>query len=121
MVQSLWNDEEAAQWTGDLGQRVYSSRLLGRDPDLVLHGGGNTSVKSRHTTLFGEEVDVLLVKGSGTDLSEIDEDGFAALRLGDVARLVELETLADTEMARQMQLAAVVPDGPSPSVEAILH
>jgi rhamnose utilization protein RhaD (predicted bifunctional aldolase and dehydrogenase)/NAD(P)-dependent dehydrogenase (short-subunit alcohol dehydrogenase family) len=121
MVQSLWNDEEAAQWTGDLGQRVYSSRLLGRDPDLVLHGGGNTSVKSRHTTLFGEEVEVLLVKGSGTDLSEIDEDGFAALRLGDVARLVELETLADTEMARQMQLAAVVPDGPSPSVEAILH
>ena len=121
MVRSLWDDDEAATWEGDLGQRVYSSRLLGRDADLVMHGGGNTSVKSRHTTLFGEEVDVLLVKGSGTDLGEIEEDGFASLRLAAVARLVELDELSDTEMARQLLLAATRPDGPSPSVEAILH
>jgi rhamnose utilization protein RhaD (predicted bifunctional aldolase and dehydrogenase)/NAD(P)-dependent dehydrogenase (short-subunit alcohol dehydrogenase family) len=121
MVRSLWDDEEAARWTGDLGQRVYTSRLLGRDPDLVLHGGGNTSVKSRHTTLFGDELDVLLVKGSGSDLAEIDEEGFASLRLDAVARLVELESLSDTEMTRQLQLAATDPGGPAPSVEAILH
>ena len=121
MVQNLWDDEEAARWTGDLGQRVYSSRLLGQDPDLVLHGGGNTSVKSRHTTLFGEELDVLLVKGSGWDLGSIEEEGFPSLRLDAVARLVELDELSDTEMANQLQLAATSTGGPSPSVEAILH
>ena len=121
MVRSLWDDREAGAWAGDLRQRVYSSRLLGRDPDLVLHGGGNTSVKSTHTTLFGEQVDVLLVKGSGSDLAEIDEEGFACLRLDAVARLVELDELSDTEMTRQLALAAATPGGPAPSVEAILH
>ena len=121
MVQSLWDDQEAAECQGDLAQRVYSSNLLGRDPDLVLHGGGNTSVKSRHTTLFGEEVDVLLVKGSGSDLADIEESGFVSLRLHDVTRLVELESLSDTEMAQQLLLAATAPGGPAPSVEAILH
>jgi rhamnose utilization protein RhaD (predicted bifunctional aldolase and dehydrogenase)/NAD(P)-dependent dehydrogenase (short-subunit alcohol dehydrogenase family) len=121
MVQSLWDDEEAAQWAGDLRQRVYTSRLLGRDPNLVLHGGGNTSVKSRHTTLFGDEVDVLLVKGSGADLADIDENGFSSLRLDPVRRLAELETLPDADMARQLLLAATSPEGPSPSVETIVH
>ena len=121
MVRSLWDDEQAAQWTGHLGQRVYTSRLLGRDPDLVLHGGGNTSVKSRHTTLFGDEVDVLLVKGSGADLAEIEESGFSSLRLDSVLRLAELESLSDAEMARQLLLATMSPDGPNPSVETIVH
>jgi rhamnose utilization protein RhaD (predicted bifunctional aldolase and dehydrogenase) len=58
-MQSLWNDEEAAGFQGDLGLRVYTSRLLGRDKSLVLHGGGNTSVKIRERNLFGEEEDVL--------------------------------------------------------------
>ncbi len=121
MVRSLWNDDDAEQWTGDLGQRVYTSRLLGRDPDLVLHGGGNTSVKSRRTTVFGEEVDVLLVKGSGADLADIDESGFACLRLHDVARLAQLDALSDTDMAEQLLVASLTADGPAPSVEAILH
>jgi rhamnose utilization protein RhaD (predicted bifunctional aldolase and dehydrogenase)/NAD(P)-dependent dehydrogenase (short-subunit alcohol dehydrogenase family) len=121
MVRSLWDDGDAAQWPGDLGQRVYTSRLLGRDPDLVLHGGGNTSVKSRHTTLFGDEVDVLLVKGSGADLAGIEEAGFSSLRLDAVLRLAELESLADAEMARQLLLATTSPEGPSPSVETIVH
>src|SRR5271165_3951040 len=58
-MRSLWNSAEAAGFPGDLGQRVYSSRLLGRDPSLVLHGGGNTSVKVVETNLFGEEEPVL--------------------------------------------------------------
>ncbi len=66
MVRSLWNGQDAAQRPGDLRQRVYTSRLLGRDPDLVLHGGGNTSVKSRHTTLLGDEV---TIEGSGEDFT----------------------------------------------------
>jgi rhamnose utilization protein RhaD (predicted bifunctional aldolase and dehydrogenase)/NAD(P)-dependent dehydrogenase (short-subunit alcohol dehydrogenase family) len=121
MVRSLWDDDDAAEWSGDLRQRVYTSRLLGRDPDLVLHGGGNTSVKSRHTTLFGDEVDVLLVKGSGADLIDIEEGGFASLRLDAVLRLAELESLSDAEMARQLLLASTSPEGPKPSVETIVH
>lgn len=121
MVRSLWNDEDAARWEGDLGQRVYTSRLLGRDPDLVLHGGGNTSVKTRHTTLFGEELEALLVKGSGADLADIGESGFASLRLDHVLRLAELESLSDAEMVRQLLLAAMSPEGPKPSVETIVH
>jgi rhamnose utilization protein RhaD (predicted bifunctional aldolase and dehydrogenase)/NAD(P)-dependent dehydrogenase (short-subunit alcohol dehydrogenase family) len=120
-VRSLWDDAEADRATGDLGPRVYTSRLLGRDPDLVLHGGGNTSVKSRRRTVFGEEVDVLLVKGSGADLADIDESGFAALRLDRVARLAELEALSDTDMAEQLAVSALAAGGPAPSVEAILH
>ena len=121
MVKSRWHDAEAARAEGDLAQRAYTSRLLGRDPDLVLHGGGNTSVKSRDRTVFGEEVDVLFVKGSGADLADIDEAGFAALRLDRVARLAELDALSDTDMAEQLLVSALVAAGPAPSVEAILH
>jgi rhamnose utilization protein RhaD (predicted bifunctional aldolase and dehydrogenase)/NAD(P)-dependent dehydrogenase (short-subunit alcohol dehydrogenase family) len=121
VVESLWDDREAARWTGDPGQRVYTSRLLGRDPDLVLHGGGNTSVKARHTDVFGEELDVLLVKGSGADLADIDESGFASLRLAAVARLAALDALSDTDMAEQLMVASTRAGGPAPSVEAILH
>ena len=62
---SLWNDQQAAACATELDRRVYSSRLLGRDPSLVLHGGGNTSVKLRERNLLGEEEDILYVKGSG--------------------------------------------------------
>lgn len=120
MVASLWDDAEAAGHAGDLGQRIYTSRLLGRDPDLVLHGGGNTSMKITRRNVFGETVEVLVVKGSGGDLATIDESGFAHLKLDHVARLADLDVLSDTEMARQLTLAATAA-GPPPSVEAILH
>ncbi len=68
-MKSLWNDQEAAQFVGDLAQRVYTSRLLGRNPSLVLHGGGNTSVKIRDTNVFGEQEDVLYVKGPRREFS----------------------------------------------------
>ena len=79
-MKSLWDDDEAARWPGDLGQRVYTSRLLGRDSSLVLHGGGNTSVKVREPNLFGEAEDLLYVKGSGWDLETIEAAGFAPVR-----------------------------------------
>ncbi|MDQ6728076.1 MAG: bifunctional aldolase/short-chain dehydrogenase [Actinomycetota bacterium] len=101
--------------------RVYTSQLLGQDPELVLHGGGNTSVKLRRRTVLGDEVDVLAVKGSGSDLGDIDESGFAQLRLDDVARLADLKVLSDTDMAEQLLVASLVAGGPAPSVEAILH
>ena len=70
-MKNLWNDRVAAEYQGDLGLRVYTSRLLGQDPSLVLHGGGNTSVKIREKNLVGEEEDILYVKGSGWDLATI--------------------------------------------------
>jgi rhamnose utilization protein RhaD (predicted bifunctional aldolase and dehydrogenase)/NAD(P)-dependent dehydrogenase (short-subunit alcohol dehydrogenase family) len=121
VIANRWNDVEAARWPGPLLARVYTSRLLGIDPHLVLHGGGNTSVKVPRSTVFGEQFDALVVKGSGSDLADIDEAGFAWLRLDAVARLAELPALSDPEMAAELALAAVVAGGPAPSVEAILH
>ncbi|HET7669107.1 MAG TPA: bifunctional rhamnulose-1-phosphate aldolase/short-chain dehydrogenase, partial [Burkholderiales bacterium] len=90
-MKSLWSDSEAAQYTGPqyglLGPRVYTSRLLGRDKSLVLHGGGNTSVKLREKNLFGEEEDILYVKGSGWDLETIEAPGFTPVNLAYVKRL----------------------------------
>jgi rhamnose utilization protein RhaD (predicted bifunctional aldolase and dehydrogenase)/NAD(P)-dependent dehydrogenase (short-subunit alcohol dehydrogenase family) len=120
-LKSLWDDGEAAGFEELLGQRVYTSRLLGRDPSLVLHGGGNTSVKVTEQDLFGEPVDLLYVKGSGWDLATIEEKGFAPVKLRELLRLAELEALPDLEMARQLRAATVDPAAPTPSVEAILH
>jgi len=64
-MKDLWNEHKAAAYAGDLAQRVYSSRLLGREPALVLHGGGNTSVKVTENNILGEPEDILYVKGSG--------------------------------------------------------
>jgi len=105
----------------DLALRVYTSHLLGRDPKLVLHGGGNTSVKTRVRELTGDEVDVLYVKGSGWDLSDIEPKGFPACRLSRLLRLTELETLSDEDMVAQLRGQMLDPNSPTPSVEALLH
>ena len=122
-MQSLWNDEEAAGFAaqGSLGLRVYSSQLLGRNPDLVLHGGGNTSVKGRLENVFGEMEEVLYVKGSGWDLQTIAAPGFPPVRLAHLKRLASLSSLSDTDMMRELRLALLNPSAPTPSVEAILH
>ena len=79
-MQNLWNDSDAAAFCGgDLSLRVHTSRLLGREPQLVLHGGGNTSVKSMATDFFGDAHEVLYIKGSGGDLATIDAGGFPAV------------------------------------------
>src|SRR5689334_24000151 len=98
MIQSLWNDEEASRFPGDLGPRVYTSRLLGRDKTLVLHGGGNTSVKLREKNLLGVEETVLYVKGSGWDLERIEAVGFSPVRLDHCVQLATLERLSDPQM-----------------------
>ncbi|MGQ0601442.1 MAG: bifunctional aldolase/short-chain dehydrogenase [Anaerolineales bacterium] len=120
-MQNLWNDSEATQYTDALNLRVYTSRLLGRNPDLVLHGGGNTSVKISQKNLLGEEEALLSVKGSGWDLATIEAAGFAPVRIRQLLGLARLEQLSDTEMARELRAATVDPAAPDPSVEAILH
>lgn len=120
-MRSLWKDEEAKQFQGDLGLRVYTSRLLGRDKSLVLHGGGNTSVKLREKNLFGEEETILYVKGSGWDLETIEPQGFSPVRLAHVLRLTELPALSDPEMVNQLTTHMLKASAPAPSIETILH
>ena len=120
-MNSLWNDEEAGLYQGELGQRVYSSRLLGREPALVLHGGGNTSVKLHETNLLGEEEVLLYVKGSGADLEHIEASGFAPVRLAPLLKLAKLPALSDPEMVNALRTHMTRADAPTPSVEAILH
>ena len=120
-MQSLWSDAEAAQFAGPLGPRVYTSRLLGRDKSLVLHGGGNTSVKLREKSLFGEPEEVLYVKGSGWDLETIEPAGFSPVTLGYVRRLAGLPRLPDPQMVNELNTHLRRAGAPSPSVETILH
>jgi rhamnose utilization protein RhaD (predicted bifunctional aldolase and dehydrogenase)/NAD(P)-dependent dehydrogenase (short-subunit alcohol dehydrogenase family) len=120
-IRSLWSDEEAARYQGDLALRVYTSRLLGRDKSLVLHGGGNTSVKVRARNLLGDEEDVIHVKGSGWDLETIEEAGFPPLPLDYVKRLATLPVLSDAQMSNELLTHTLRAGAQAPSVETILH
>jgi rhamnose utilization protein RhaD (predicted bifunctional aldolase and dehydrogenase)/NAD(P)-dependent dehydrogenase (short-subunit alcohol dehydrogenase family) len=121
-MKNLWTDEEALRYShSDLALRVYTSRLLGRDADLVLHGGGNTSVKTVVTNILGDREDILFVKGSGWDLQTIEEAGFSPARLRVLQRLGQLPRMTDTDMARELKASMTNPSAPAPSVEAILH
>ena len=128
-MKSRWNDAEAARAVDDrkpdvseaLALRTYSARLLGADPSLVLHGGGNTSVKAKATTLFGETVDVLHVKGSGWDLATIEPPGHPAVRMAPLMRLLELPSMSDEQMVNELRLALLDAGAPTPSVETLLH
>lgn len=115
-MKSLYDDNIANSFTNDLEHRVYTSRLLGSDPSLVLHGGGNTSVKS---IVDGEEI--LYVKGSGWDLATIEAEGFAPVKLEVLKKMATLPQLSDSEMVSQQKEAMLDKSAPNPSVEAILH
>lgn len=105
----------------DLALRVYTSRLLGADPTLVLHGGGNTSVKTTAPDLFGREVAVLHVKGSGSDLAQVQPQDLPAVRLAPLRELRALEQLSDQQMVAELRCALLDPDAAQPSVETLLH
>lgn len=121
-MQSLWNDTEAASFGTDLlGQRVYTSRLLGRNPALVLHGGGNTSVKVTEKDYFGDDVDLCYVKGSGWDLGTIEREGFSPVRQDALVKMSKLATMSDADMVLQQRAAMTNPNAPAASIEAILH
>src|SRR5215218_4852440 len=109
-MRSAWTDREAEAaltlYAGvgrDLALRVYTSRLLGQDPALVLHGGGNTSVKSRVTELLGDVTEVLYVKGSGWDLASIEPRGFPACRLAHLRRCCEQPSMSDEQMVAELR------------------
>lgn len=121
-MKNLFNDQEAKKYSKDpLALRVYTSRLLGQESDLVLHGGGNTSVKDQANNVFGETEDVLYIKGSGWDLATIDAAGFAPVKMDVLLRMARMPKLSDRDMVQGQRAAMLDPNAPTPSVEAILH
>jgi rhamnose utilization protein RhaD (predicted bifunctional aldolase and dehydrogenase)/NAD(P)-dependent dehydrogenase (short-subunit alcohol dehydrogenase family) len=129
-MKSLWSDAQAQAFVeryaargvgADLALRVYSSRLLGADPALVQHGGGNTSVKTAVPDALGRPVPVLCVKGSGWDLGDIEPQGLPACRLAPLLELRQLNTLSDEAMVAAQRMALMDPSAPNPSVETLLH
>jgi rhamnulose-1-phosphate aldolase/alcohol dehydrogenase len=127
-MQSRWSDADArrfveryARWGEDVALRVYTSRLIGSEPMLVMHGGGNTSVKGVHRDLFGEPVEAIYVKGSGWNLDSIEPPGLPGLDLAYLRRLREIDELPDDEMVNQLRTHLFDATAPNPSVETLLH
>ena len=127
-MKSAWADRDAeaavaryADAPRDVALRVYTTRLLGADPKLVLHGGGNTSVKTRVADLNGEATDVLCVKGSGWDMATIEPPGLPAVRLEPLRKLRARDALTDEDMVRLQRANLIDPSAPNPSVETLLH
>jgi rhamnose utilization protein RhaD (predicted bifunctional aldolase and dehydrogenase)/NAD(P)-dependent dehydrogenase (short-subunit alcohol dehydrogenase family) len=125
-MKSQWSATDAAAFVAkygaeDMGLRVYTTRLLGSDPRLVLHGGGNTSVKTVAKDLLGEAVDVLCVKGSGWDMGNIEPAGLPAVRLAPLLKLRRLEKLSDEDMVNFQRGNLMDSGSPNPSVETLLH
>ncbi len=128
-MKSRWSDDDskraieawADKWGETLALRTYSARLLGADPALVLHGGGNTSAKGVATTVTGEQVEVLFIKGSGWDLATIEPPGHPAVRLEPLRRLRALDALSDEAMVNEQRIALLDASAPNPSIECLLH
>jgi rhamnose utilization protein RhaD (predicted bifunctional aldolase and dehydrogenase)/NAD(P)-dependent dehydrogenase (short-subunit alcohol dehydrogenase family) len=129
-MQSRWVDRDAQAAVDryakqgiarDLALRVYTTRLLGGDPKLVLHGGGNTSVKTRMDDLAGDATEVMCVKGSGADMAAIEPTGIPAVRLAPLLKLRSQDDIADDQIVRLLRANLIDPAAPNPSVETLLH
>ncbi len=130
VVKNLWNEQDAQSFLDNAGPeeadrqlalRVYTSRLIGQDPDMVMHGGGNTSVKVKRANIFGDEIDVLHVKGSGWDLETIEAAGLPGVQIEPLNKLRELPALSDEDMVNLQRSNLLDSTSPNPSVETLLH
>ena len=129
-VKNNWSNNEAKKYilkykklghSKDMALRVYTTRLLGRNSELVLHGGGNTSVKTTIKDLDGKNYDVLCVKGSGWDMAEIEPEGLPAVKLNPLLALRNKKKLSDEEMVAYQKRNLINIKSPNPSVETFLH
>ncbi len=129
LMRSRWSEDEAAgfvacygpEWGEPLALRTYSSRLLGGEPALVLHGGGNSSVKARWLNILGEDLTAVFVKASGTDMATIEPGGHPGLDLEYLRRLRALPDLDDQAMVDELRAHLLRADSPTPSIEALVH
>ncbi len=119
-MRSRWNDADAAPLT-ELDLLVYASRLIGAETSLVVWGGGNTSIKVAERDHRGRPVEVLRVKGSGSDLKSIQRKDFPGVRMDDIRALLERREMGDQEMVDYLARALQEPAGPRPSIETLLH
>ena len=120
-MKNLWSDADSTLFEGELALRVYTSRLLGQDSTLVLHGGGNTSVKISKSNIVGNQEEILYVKGSGWDLEFIESAGFSPVRMNHMLSLAKLDYLSDPQMVNELKTQLTNATSPAPSVETILH
>ena len=127
-MRNRWNESQAKATINqyknaseDVALRVYTSRLIGIDPKLVLHGGGNTSVKSITKNAIGEEINVLYVKGSGWDLDTLEPPGLPGVKLDNLIKLRNLNFLSDEDMVNEQRINLLDAASPNPSVETLLH
>ena len=129
-MENLWSNDDAKAAIArhaakgineDLALRVYTTRLLGGEPKLVLHGGGNTSVKTTMADITGQPVEVLCVKGSGWDMGTIEAPGLPAVRLAPLRDLKGLQALSDEDMVNVQRCNLLDSKSPNPSVETLLH
>ena len=126
-MENRYRDADAAQAIADLGVsetlalRTYTARLLGKTPELVIHGGGNTSAKDTIKDRLGRNLDVLYIKGSGWDLGTIAPAGHPAVRLAPLLELRKLDKMSDEDMVAELRGALIDPSAPTPSVETLLH
>jgi rhamnulose-1-phosphate aldolase/alcohol dehydrogenase len=129
-MQSKWSDTDAQEFVTryapkgvnvDLAVRTYTTRLLGSDPKMVLHGGGNTSVKTTVKDQLGEDVDVICIKGSGWDMGVIEPAGLPAVKLEPLRKLRKLDKLSDEDMVNFQRINLLDSSAPNPSVETLLH
>ena len=129
-MKSKWNDRDASKFikryikkgiNRELALRIYSTRLLGNDSRLVLHGGGNTSLKLSLKNSFGKKENIIYVKGSGKDMSNIDIDGFPALELDNLINLKKMKKINDFQMINYLKKYMIDTTFPNASVETLLH
>ena len=129
-MKSKYSDNEAKKYISnyakrgvskDLALRIYTTQLLGNDPTVVLHGGGNTSVKSSIKTLLGNQEEIIYVKGSGKDMGNIEEDGFPALEMKNLLNMQSLKVLDDFQMVNYQRKYMLDTSFPNASVETLLH
>lgn len=129
-MKSLWNNKIALQYVSeykkkniskDLALRIYTTHLLGKNPKLVLHGGGNSSVKSIGKNLYKKNVNLIYVKGSGWDMSNLNELGMPGLELNPLLETVKLNKLNDNDMVNLLRSNLIDANSPNPSVETLLH
>ncbi|WP_299349098.1 bifunctional aldolase/short-chain dehydrogenase [uncultured Maritalea sp.] len=130
MVKNLWNDNDAQTYLDNAGPeeadrqlalRIYTSHIIGQDPDMVMHGGGNTSVKVKRQDIFGNQIDVLHVKGSGWDLETIQAEGLPGVHITPLKKLRQLNALSDEDMVNLQRSNLLDSTSPNPSVETLLH
>jgi rhamnose utilization protein RhaD (predicted bifunctional aldolase and dehydrogenase) len=119
-MRSRWDEAEAARLS-DLDLLVYASRLIGAETSLVVWGGGNTSIKITERDHRGRAVEVLRVKGSGSDLKSVQRRDFPGVRMDDVRALLDRDDMDDQEMVAYLARALQEPGGPRPSIETLLH